>query len=169
MESIEYYRDFCIACLDDSINDFLRHSHLPPYNSDKCKIQEWVDHYESLKKKVKDFYDVGNFKMLKSWYKAFLEEMSYANVNFISANRQYFLDTHGVDLLDLDKKRRDKISKIVESGKIKTDSQFRLIEEYVSDLCQMNGEDEMIERLNALLIDYHQRVAARMEKRKAKK
>ena len=72
-------------------------------------------------------------------------------------------------MLDLDKKRRDKIAKIAESGKIKTDSQFRLIEEYVSDLCQMNGEDEMIERLNALLIDYHQRVAARMEKRKTKK
>ena len=169
MESIEYYRDFCIACLDDSINDLLRHSHLPPYNSDKCKIQEWVDHYESLKKKVKDFYDVGNFKMLKSWYKAFLEEMPYANMNFISANRQYFLDTYGFDLLDLDKKRRDKISKIVDSGKIKTDSQYRLLSEFVDELCQIDGDKAQIDKINALLIDYHQRVAARMKKCKTKK
>ena len=159
---IKYYRDLLLFLCDYIINQSKRSNPYTEWDEDN------VRHYEKFKIKLNDYYDRGNYGMIKKIYNAGIDDLS-GDYNFLMPNRQYFLDTYGVDLLDLDKKRRDKIAKIAESGKIKTDSQFRLIEEYVSDLCQMNGEDEMIERLNALLIDYHQRVAARMEKRKTKK
>ena len=38
----------------------------------------------------------------------------------------------------------------------------------IMSVCSKKGDKAQIDRVNALLIDYHQRVAARMEKRKTK-
>ena len=64
------------------------------------------------------------------------------------------MDKYGINILDLDKKKQNKIAKILERGKIKTDNEFRMINEHVDELCQIDGNQEMIDKLNILLADY---------------
>ena len=68
--------------------------------------------------------------------------------------------------LDLDKKKQNKIAKILERGKIKTDDEFRMIYEHVDELCQTDGDSAMIEKLNVLLRDYEELAEAKLQKRK---
>lgn len=105
--------------------------------------------------------------MLRYWYNCLVEDFRYC-YPFLYANRQYFLDVYGEDLMDLDKKRREKIAKIVESGKIKTDSQFHLVEEYVSEICQADDAYTDIDKLNALLLEYEERMVAKVKRRQMK-
>jgi hypothetical protein len=68
--------------------------------------------------------------------------------------------------MELDKKRLEKIAKISERGKIKTDNEFRMIEEHVSELCEMDGNQEMIDKLNVLLLDYEKLAEEKLQKRR---
>ena len=168
MDKYKFYRDFCVASIEYGMHDTIENAERRPPFLSKEIISEIVEDNKEEIMRIKSAYDEGKYGFLSRYFKELTGDLTGC-ADFFRTYYQFFMDEHGYNLFDLLQKRRDKIAKIAESGKIKTDSQFRLIEEYVSDLCQMNGEDEMIERLNALLIDYHQRVAARMEKRKTKK
>ena len=74
------------------------------------------------------------------------------------------MDEYGVNILELDKKKQDRIARILERGKIKTDNDFRLIYEYVDELWQTEGNSELIDKLNALLLDYEKLVEIRLKK-----
>ena len=153
MENIDkylYYRDFLIKLSEYIIK--IAHE-----RDGMDMDDELIVYYQNAIKETNEWYDKGKKG-------ASLPDTSRWR-DFLIANRQYFLDTYGVDLMELDKKRLEKIAKISERGKIKTDNEFRMIEEHVSELCQMDGNQEMIDKLNVLLLDYEKLAEEKLQKR----
>lgn len=70
----------------------------------------------------------------------------------------------GLTLDDLDLNRITKIAKIVDSGAIRTDDQWRLIESRVDELCQSGGSGKDIESLNKLIGAYEAKKRSRHAK-----
>ena len=159
-----YYRDFCVRFVN-SLKEEMQAKRHTTYERWSDEDIKWVvDGYIKYIDTVVKLYDNGKKGMLHSYYRACVPEAIHFYV-FLAANRQYFLDTYGVELRELDKKKLEKIAKISERGKIKTDNEFRMIEEHVSELCQMDGNQEMIDKLNVLLLDYEKLAEERLQKR----
>ena len=161
MENIDkylYYRDFLIKLSEYIIKIAHERDGMDMDN-------ELIVWYQNAIKRTYEWYDKGKKGMLSQCYRASLPDTSRWR-DFLIANRQYFLDTYGIDLMELDKKRLEKIAKISERGKIKTDNEFRMIEEHVSELCEMDGNQEMIDKLNVLLLDYEKLAEEKLQKRR---
>ncbi len=167
MDKNKYYRDFCIATIKYAIQDVVSNGELrPPYLS-KESISNIVAENNKEIKIIQNAYEDGDFTFLHRYYKAVTEELVGCN-GFLRENYQFFLDNYGVNLYDFVKKRRDKVMNIIKIGKIKSDSQYHLVMEVLDEFCQTQGEQILIDEMNALLFDYEQRVAKRLEKRKTK-
>ena len=159
--TIKFRRDLLIALAEDNIREIKKTFR---YNKED---EECLEFYENFIKNLNDDFEKGRYGRISMWYNGGIVDMSN-DFDFLLSHRQQFLDKYDFDLLDLNKKRREKVDKIVASGKIKTDNQYYLIMEYVDDLCQVAEDKELIDKLNEMIIDYEERVAARMAKRKSK-
>ena len=71
----------------------------------------------------------------------------------------------GKGLDDLYKKRWERIAKIKERGKLRSDSEFYLINEHMDYLINMGAPDEETELFDSMLFDYEERARKRREKR----
>ena len=88
--------------------------------------------------------------------------------------RQLLLDARllaacGKGLDDLYKKRWERIAKIKERGKLRSDSEFYLINEHIDYLINMGAPDEETELFDSMLFDYEERARKRREKREKQK
>jgi hypothetical protein len=117
-------------------------------------INETIDDYKHVIKQYNEWYDNGKTGLLGKSYRDAVPDVVVRHPDFLIENQQYFMDKYGINILDLDKKKQNKIAKILERGKIKTDNEFRMINEHVDELCQIDGNQEMIDKLNILLADY---------------
>lgn len=166
--TIKFRRDLLIALAEDIIS---KNKELYAiYNKDKeaqKDIDDTIEYYEHFIKSLNEDFEKGRYSKISMWYNGGINDIS-DDFDFLLSHRQQFIDKYDFDLLDLNKKRREKVDKIVASGKIKTDNQYYLIMEYVDDLCQVVEDKELIDKLNEMIIDYEERVAARMAKRKNK-
>lgn len=161
MENIDkylYYRDFLVRVCENVIK--ISHE-----RDGMDMDDELIVYYKNAIKETYEWYDKGKKGMLSQCYRGTLPDMVHDYV-FLAENRQYFLDTYGIDLMELNKKKLEKIAKILERGKIKTDNEFRMIEEHVSELCQTDGNQEMIDKLNGLLLDYEKLAEEKLQKRR---
>ncbi|MBD5358066.1 MAG: hypothetical protein HDR88_13845 [Bacteroides sp.] len=77
----------------------------------------------------------------------------------------------GYDLNDADKKQAKKIETILTRGKLRSDIEYYLAKEWVDHLLWSGGagDEEKARRLDELLGEYEQRVAAKMEKASKRK
>lgn len=166
MDKNLYYKDFGIRLCNFIIKDLQTNRHTI-YRSMPCEfINETIDDYKHFIKEYNEWYDNGRTSLLGKTYRATVPDVVVRFPNFLIENQQYFMDTYGVNILELDKKKQNKIAKILERGKIKTDNEFRMISEYVDELCQYDSNQEMIDKLNILLADYEVLVASKLSKRK---
>lgn len=155
MNENDYYRDFCLACTKYAFAIY----------SDNESDNEMANLCQQTINRINGFYESGKYKMLKTQYNFILEEAVHWP-EFLIENHQYYLDNYGINILELDKKRLNRIAKILERAKIKTDNEFRLISEHVDELCQTNGNPELIGKFNTILLDYEERAEAKLRKRK---
>ncbi|MBP6865852.1 MAG: hypothetical protein KBC32_11380 [Candidatus Didemnitutus sp.] len=65
--------------------------------------------------------------------------------------------TLGLPLDYFDKKRLERIAKIVGRGHLRSDDEWRFIEERIQELCERSDNDEEIVRLNRLLAAYEEK------------
>ena len=161
-----YYKDFGIRLCNFIIKDLQTNRHTIYRSMPDEFINETIDDYKHFIKQYNEWYDNGKTGLLGKTYRDTVPDVVVRHPDFLIENQQYFMDTYGVNILDLDKKKQNKIAKILEKGKIKTDNEFRMINEYVDELCQSDGNQEMIDKLNILLADYEDFVASKLSKRK---
>ena len=65
--------------------------------------------------------------------------------------------TLGLPLDYFDKKRLERIAKIVRCGSLRSDDEWRFVEERIQELCESPENDEEILRLNRLLAVYEEK------------
>lgn len=71
----------------------------------------------------------------------------------------------GKGLDDLYKKRWERIAKIKERGKLRSDSEFYLIQEHIDYLINTEAPDEEVKLFDGMLFDYEGRIRKIREKR----
>ena len=71
----------------------------------------------------------------------------------------------GKGLDDLYKKRWERIAKIKERGKLRSDSEFYLIQEHIDYLINMEASEDEVKLFDSMLFDYEERARKRREKR----
>ena len=111
--TIKFRRDLLIALAEDIIRDT---KNTYPYTKG---CEDNVKYYEDSIKQTNEDFEKGSYGRISMWYNGTINDIS-DDFDFLLSHRQQFLDKYDFDLLDLNKKRREKIEKIVASGKIKT-------------------------------------------------
>ena len=121
MDKYLFYKDFCIAFCNYAIKRIQSDTSLSDADISFC-----IEPIQEISKQ----YDNGEKRLIDKIYRMdIIEAFDYPD--FLIENQKYFMDTYGVNILDLDKKKQNKIAKILERGKIKTDNEFRMILEHV--------------------------------------
>ena len=154
MDKNLYYKDFGIRLCNFIIKDLQTNRHTIYRCMPDEFINETIDDYKHCIKQYNEWYDNGKTGLLGKSYRDAVPDVIVRHPDFLIENQQYFMDKYGINILNLDKKKQNKIAKILERGKIKTDNEFRMINEHVDELCQIDGNQEMIDKLNILLADY---------------
>lgn len=64
--------------------------------------------------------------------------------------------------LEFDSKKA--IAAINKRGKIRNEDEFRLVDDYINELCQTNPQSSEIELLNKRLLEFHEKMSKRISK-----
>ncbi len=140
------YFDLVTVTIDYSLENPLMKIISADFDSDQ--------HYASLKIQAEEHFKKGRLTKLKQWFRD-LTEMYIENGDLKFNQYLKSRTNYEIDIFESYFKRVDQI---IETGKIKSDSQFYKINSMVNQLCQLDSVDsEKIETLNKLLRDYEQR------------
>lgn len=114
---------------------------------DKSLIKNQYDIIDTLyqKRDKKGFETV--FNDLNEWALS-LSQDNIGNLNLILIN------SFGKGLHEVNNKSMRKIDSIIKKGLVKNENEFRIIENRVNELSQMNSSSEEINYLNNLLLKY---------------
>ncbi len=146
-KQLDMYRDLNLAAID--------------YSSEKIgsalpKTDEFdpIEYYEGLKTHVHQYHKKGSLSRLKQWFRDFSEmPLEGRDLNY----NRYIKDKTGYEI-DIFENFRKRLDKIIEKGKITTDSQYYDINMLINDLCQAEPiDDEKIKVLNKLIVAYETR------------
>ena len=140
------YRDLVLATLDYYIDNKEMQFKTADFDSG--------EHYKRLKAKTEENYQKGRLTGLKQWFRDLTEmQIETGDLKF----NKYLQDKTKYDI-DIFKSYFQRIDKIIEKGKITTDSQYYDITIMIDQLCQAEPlENEKIEILDKLLNEYEQR------------
>lgn len=120
-----------------------------------------TEHYKGLKIQTDEHYQKGRLTRLKQWFRDSTE--MHVETGDLKFNK-YLQDKTKCDI-DIFKSYLQRIDKIIEKGKITTDNQFYDIKIMLGQLCQTETVDNnRIEILNRLLIEYEQRKSRQTRK-----
>lgn len=112
--------------------------------------------YEHLKKRAEDHYQKNRLSQLKQWLLDLTEEFRETGD---LAFDQYIKEKTGYDL-DIFGSFQDRIGKVIKRKRIKTENEYRDVLAMVDNLCQqMPVDQDKIDVLNSLLIDFDERVS----------
>ena len=111
----------------------------------------------------------GSITKMKRWFSACNENPPYPHEPDYPILNAQLLAACGKGLDDLYKKRWERIAKIKERGKLRSDSEFYLINEHMDYLINMGAPDEETELFDSMLFDYEERARKRREKREKQK
>ena len=108
------------------------------------------EHYKSLKRQTEEHFQKGRLTRLKQWFRDLTEmQVECGDLQF----NKYLQNKTNYDI-DIFKSYFQRVDKIIEKGKITSDSQFYDINTMVDQLCQTEPVDnKKIEILNMLLSD----------------
>ncbi len=111
-------------------------------------------YYQDLKIQTEEHFQKGRLAKLKQWFRDLTEmQVETGNLKF----NKYLQDKTKYEI-DIFKSYFQRVDKIIEKGKITTDSQFYDINRMVDQLCQSESKDnERIGILGKLLSEYEQR------------
>lgn len=143
---LKKFRDLVLAAIEYHLQDTSATIKTDDFNS--------VVHYESLKKQTLEHYNKGRLTKLKLWFRDLIEiHIEARNLNF---NKYLQNKTcYDINIFETYFKR---VEKIIEKGKITTDSQFFDISIMVDHLCSDHTMDNGRTRvLNHLLSTYEAR------------
>lgn len=121
-----------------------------------------------MKKQLLKDFERGSLSKLKRWFSACNEVPPYPDESDYAILNKLLLEACGKGLDDLYKKRWERIAKIKERGKLRSDSEFYLIKEHIDYLINMEASGEEVELFDGMLFDYEERARLRREKRKKK-
>jgi hypothetical protein len=147
------YRDLVLATIDYYLDNNLMQVKTADFDSD--------EHYKRLKAQTEGHYQKGRLTKLKQWFRDLTEmQVETGDLKF----NNYLQDRTKYDI-DVFKSYFQRVDKVIEKGKIVTDSQFYDIGIMVEQLCQTEPVDnEKLEILNKLLGDYEQRKSGQTKK-----
>ena len=121
--------------------------------------------YEKIRMAIIKFYQKGNLRMLKKYYGYQNETLPEPGDSDYPTLNARLLAACGKGLDDLYKKRWERIAKIKERGKIRSDSEFYLIQEHIDYLINMEAPEDEVKLFDSMLFDYEERARKRREKR----
>lgn len=122
--------------------------------------------YDKIRIAIIRYYEKGSLRMLKKYYNCLNEGLPEPNEPDYLVLNARLLATCGKGLDDLYKKRWERIAKIKERGKLRSDSEFYLIKEHIDYLFNTDAPNEEVELFDGMLFDYEERARKRREKRK---
>ena len=149
------YRDLNLATIDYYIDHKELQIKTADFNS--------AEHYKELKIQIEEHYQKRRLTRLKQWFHDLTEmQVETGDLKF----NKYLQHKTKYDI-DIFKSYFQRVDKIIENGKIKTDKQFYDINMMVEQLCQAELVDiEKIKLLNRLLSEYEQRKSRQSRKPK---
>lgn len=140
---LEYIKDWCITVINFKLE----------INETPREVKKL---YEPLKNDL-----ISNFNSkdkniqrgLREAYKSLQEEVGYWPINMKNALNHILYSKFGETIIqDKDKE----IKKVLKRGKINNDDEFRIIDEKVNEICQIDSKSSELEKLNYLLLMYEQ-------------
>jgi hypothetical protein len=145
-EELAKYRDLVLATLDYYIENKLLEIKTPDFDS--------TLHFQSLKAQTTEHFAKGRLTKLKQWFHDMSEmQIETRDLNF----NTYLRNKTGLNI-NIFQDYYERINKIVEEGKIRTDNQFNDVKNLVDHLCQTYPLDyKQIDILNRLIRDYEQK------------
>ena len=151
---LQKYRDLVLATLDY----YLDNKDMQNKTVDFDNIQE---HYKDLKIQTEEYFQKGRLTKLKQWFRDLTEmQIEMGNLKF----NKYLQDKTKYDI-DIFETYFHRVNKIMEKGKITTDTQFYDINIMIDQLCHTEPVDsQKIETLNRLIRDYEQRKTQKIKK-----
>lgn len=163
MEELEFYKEWCLIMYDFTYNCSIRSE------NDESLREEYRRDFENIKNKIIEFYNNGNLRMLKRWFKYANEMIPFPDEPEYPILNARLRAACGKDLRDFDKKRLDKVRKIEERGYIKTNSEYYQIRNHIDYLEATNGTDEEIIKFDTMISLYEEKIREKMEKQKKKR
>jgi hypothetical protein len=138
LTEIEYLKNWSITALQFMANKDTQFKVL-------CEsVLDTLEHAQLINnKKMLQGFEEG-VRDFKEWAKG-LSPSDYKELNAI-LNEKFGMG------LEFDRKKI--IAAIIKRGKIRSDDEYRLIDEQVDELCQTNRQSHEIELLNKLLLDF---------------
>lgn len=130
---------------------------------------EVIQEFNDLKNKMLLDFEKGFKTKIMRWYSSLNETAPYPDDPDYPILNKELLAACGKGLDDLYKKRWERIAKIKERGKLRSDSEFYLIKEHIDYLINMEAPDEEVKLFDGMLFDYEERARKRREKRQKTK
>jgi len=147
------YRTLILATLDYYIDYNIIEIKTPNFDS--------TEYYKGLKVQAEEIFKKGQLTRLKQWFRDLTEmQVETGDLRF----NKYLHDKTKYDI-DIFHSYFQRVDKIIKKGKITTDHQFYDINNIVNQLCQAEPIDNnKIEILNRLLVEYEQRKSRKVRK-----
>ena len=167
MKELDFYKQWCCVMLNYLCKQDIETSEGVLNNADaRLKV---IQRFDDLKNKMLIDFKKGSITKMKRWFSACNENPPYPNEPDYPILNAQLLAACGKGLDDLYKKRWERIAKIKERGKLRSDSEFCLINEHIDYLINMGAPDEETELFDSMLFDYEERARKRREKREKQK
>jgi polyhydroxyalkanoate synthesis regulator phasin len=145
---MEYIKEWCITVIDFKLK-------LKDIDPEMIKI------YSPIIDTLTNNYptnDKKHQKGLKGFYNSIKEEISFWPDNIKMDLNEILFSKFGENINQYDKQVRMIIKKILKRGKINDEDEFRLVNDKVNEICQIDSESSEIGELNRLLLAYEQNI-----------
>ncbi len=167
MNDLEFYKKWCLIRLD---YDCLRTLELEKGHNNYDEIREFlISDTQDLKNRLLKDFEKGNLRKMKKWFSACNESPPEPGDPDYPILNKLLFDACGKGLDDLYKKRWERIAKIKERGKLRSDSEFYLVQEHIDYLLNTNAPEDEVKLFDGMIFDYEERARKRMEKQKKAK
>ena len=163
MDELTFYKEWNLITYDYACYRCNR------FVNDESLREEYRRDFEEIKNKIIEFYNNGNLRLLKRWFKYGNEGLPTPDEPEYPILNARLRAACGKDLRDFDKKRLDKVRKIEERGYIKTNSEYYQIRNHIDYLEATNGTDEEIIKFDTMISLYEEKIREKMEKQKKKR
>ncbi len=167
MTELEFYKNWCSIILDyqyeKDILSYINRSNYEEIHEDFTKL------FDDMRRKLLEDYQKCRMSKVKRWFSSLNETVPEPGDPDYSILNARLLAACGKGLDDLYKKRWERIAKIKERGKLRSDSEFYLIQEHIDYLLNTNAPEDEVKLFDGMIFDYEERARKRMEKQKKAK
>ena len=163
MEDLEFYKTWCLVIINFTWQKTIESDKKRVNHEEACKETDKI--FKDIKKRIQGYYKKGSLSLMRrsfTYINELVPEPGDPDYPILDAR---LLAACGKGLDDLYKKRWERIAKIKERGKLRSDSEFYLINEHMDYLINMGAPDEETELFDSMLFDYEERARKRREKR----